>query len=508
MDNNKKIILNSVYIYVGVLASTLLSLISVPILLSNLGASDYGLYNLVAGLITMLSFLKSSMIVTVQRFMNVAYGANDITRVNKVFTVSLLLYIAVAILTVVIVELLGPFITNGYLNIEENRLNTAVLLFQVLVFSTFFTTISIPYDALFNVYEDLGFFSIFNVLEAILRLLLAVVLGYWATGDKLKIFAVGLVIIAVLIFILKFVCCKIKYKEIKTVRINTNDISIVKDIFSFIGWNLYGTLARLFSNQGYAVVLNLFSGTTINAAYGIANQVNSCLSNITSSVEKAFYPQIMKSEGKNDRTRVLKMSLLSTKYCSLIYSILAVPLLITVPFVLEVWLKVVPIHTIAFTRIIIVASMISMLCTGITSIFYAVGEIRSYLLWLGSLLICVVFVAYGLMKLGWSVEMVVGLFILLEVVLMIVRLYFAKKIAGLNISEYLRVVLAPYLKVVIPTFIVVAFLPCKGYLSFVSICILSVTLYTALLYKFGFDSNEKERFKSIIKSAKSKINIL
>ena len=318
MNNVKRIAFNSLYIYLGVFLTTILSLLTVPILLKTLGNSDYGLFNLVAGIITMLSFLKSSMIVTVQRFMNVAFGANDLVKVNKVFSISFMLYLIVGLITVVIIELLGPFISNGYLNIESDRINVAIQLFQVLVISTFFTTISIPYDALFNVYEEMWLFSFFNVLESSLRLVLAIGVGLLYNCDKLVAYAGGMVFIAVLVFVLKIFLCKVRYREIKIISINKTDISIVKDIFSFIGWNLYSTLARLFSTQGFAVVLNLFEGTTINAAYGISYQVNSALSHFTSSVEKAFNPQIMKSEGMNDRIRVVTLSLLSTKYCSLI----------------------------------------------------------------------------------------------------------------------------------------------------------------------------------------------
>lgn len=281
MKNSNRIILNSIYIYIGVVITTIISLFSVPILLNNLGSSDYGLYSLIAGVITMLSFVKSSMIVTVQRFLNVAFGARDYSKVNKIYSVSVLLYIIVAVATVVLIELLGPFISEGYLNIESNRISTAVILFQVLVISTFFTTIGIPYDALFNVYEDMWLFSIFNTIDSVLRFILAISLGFVVVYDKLEFYAFGLALIGAVVFTVKYVVCKRKYPEVYFVPLNKEDLIIVKNIFSFIGWNLFSTLARLFSTQGFAIVLNLAVGTVINAAYGIANQVNGCLNNFT-----------------------------------------------------------------------------------------------------------------------------------------------------------------------------------------------------------------------------------
>ena len=499
MDNKSRIVLNSLYIYIGVIACTVISLLTVPILLRNLGTSDYGLYNLVAGIIAMLAFLKSSMIVTVQRYMNVAYGANDLHLVNKIFTVSLLLYIIAALITVLLIEMLGPLISNGYLNIDHERIPAATTLFQVLVISTFFTTISIPYDALFNVYEEMWIFSFFHTMESVLRLALAFGITYIDNGDKLVAYAYGMVIIAVLTFLLKVLCCKKRYRSIHFTTFIKEDLSIAKRLFSFIGWNLYGTLARIFSTQGFAIVLNLFSGTSINAAYGIANQVNASLQHFTSSVEKAFNPQIMKSEGMNDRGRVVKISLLQTKYCSIIYAAFAIPLLSAIPFILEVWLTTPPEHTVAFARIVIFASLLSVSCSGISSIFYATGNIQRYIVWLGTLMIANVFVAYGIMRLGASVEVVVGLFIILELFLMILRLYYANKYDYFNFNDYWSIVLKPLIVISAPTFMVAFIIPSNNFVTTTIMILMTEIVFFSLLYKKGLKTDEREILKSKIK---------
>lgn len=499
MNNSNRIIRNSIYIYIGVVVTTIISLFSVPILLRNLGSSDYGLYSLVAGVITMLSFVKSSMIVTVQRFLNVAFGAKDYSKVNKIYSVSIWLYLIVAVTTVILIELLGPFISEGYLNIESNRISAAIVLFQVLVINTFFTTIGIPFDALFNVYEDMGLFSVFNTIESVLRFLLAICLGYIVTYDKLVFYAFGLAAIGSIVFIIKYVVCKKKYSNIHLVSLNKSDFYIVKDIFSFIGWNLFSTLARLFSTQGFAIVLNLAVGTVINAAYGIANQVNGCLQHFTSSIEKAFNPQIMKSEGMNDRRRVVEMAVISTKICAWIYSLFAIPLIVSLPFVFSVWLKNPPEHTINFTRIVIIASMVSMLSAGLSSVFYAIGVIRNYLLWLGSLLILVVFFGYFVMKMGISVEWVIAQFIVMEIFLMLVRLYYIHKYVGYSVSNYIKQILYPYAKVVIPSFTAIAFLPCHNLITFILVGIVSVFVYISALYFCGFNKAGRLEFNRIIR---------
>jgi len=505
MNNTTRIALNSIYIYVGVIICTGISLLTVPLLLKNLGTNDYGLYNLVAGVIAMLAFLKSSMIVTVQRYMNVAYGANDILQVKKIFSVSFILYMFVALLTVFIIEALGPFISNGFLNIEENRVDAAVMLFQVLVISTLFTTISIPFDALFNVYEDMWLFSMFNSLEAVLRLVLALCLTFFENYDKLVIYAIGMSFIAILSFLLKYLVCRCKYREISFVKINKEDWAIVKSLFSFIGWNLYGTLARIFSTQGFAVVLNLFSGTSINAAYGISHQVNSNLQHFTSSVEKAFNPQIMKSEGMEDRDRVIQMSLLSTKYCALIYSLFAIPLFATLSYVFKIWLKTPPEHTIALTKIVIISSMISMISSGLSSSFYAIGKIKQYLCWLGSLMIFNVFIAYLIMRVGASVEQIVGQFIIVELMLLFVRLFYAKKLVNLAIERYFVTVFKPYVLTIVPPFIIALIFDCDDLKSFIVFVISIVFVYMISAYSLGMNKKEKEILINMLVSLKNKM---
>ena len=503
-SSNRRIILNSVYIYIGVIFTTLFHFVTIPLLLNYLGEGDYGLYTLIAGVISMLAFVRSSMIVTVQRFLNVSYGQGDMAKVNTIFTVSLSLYVCVGVVTVLLIELLGPFISYSYLNIEPDRIDSAILLFQVLVFSTFFSTVSIPYDALFNVHEEMWLFSLCSVLDCFLRFLLAICVGFMPIDIRLDALAYGMAIIAFFVFFQKYLICQRRYRNITLTKLYKNDFLIVKDIFSFIGWNLYSTLARIFCNQGYAVVLNLFSGTIINSAYGIANQVNGALNQFTSSVEKAFNPQIMKSEGMQDRNRVVSLSMLSTKYCSLIYGFFSIPLMVTLPYVLEVWLSNVPEHTITFTMSMIISSMISMNCVGLTSIFYAIGEIKQYLLRLGTILVFWVFVAYGVMKLGYSADVAVALLVVLELVLLGLRLYYANKIGNMDVKEYLKKVLYPCVLPEALTFMVIYMIPCNSFLHLMVICSLSVIAYSFATYLGSFSEKEKAFVKKVLSNIKFK----
>ena len=498
MNEKNRIFINSITIYIGVFLSMLISLLTVPILLESLGVKDYGLYNLLAGVIAMLSFIKNSLIVTVQRYMNVAFGSNNLSKVNKIYSISTLLYYIIGTFIVIIVLVSSNLISYGLFNIESDRVSIAYLLFKVLAVSTFITTISIPCDALFNVYEEMWLFSVFTIIESILRLLLAISLIYILNYDKLFVYGIGMCFISILVFVIKFCCVKKRYKEIRFVKVGRNDILIIKELFGFIGWNIYSTFARIFSTQGLAVVLNSSLGTAVNAAYGVANQINGCLNQFTSSVEKAFNPLIMKSEGMNNRSDVINMSLLSTKYCLLVYSFFAIPLLSSISFILEIWLKNIPEYTIVFVKLIITSTMISLLTVGVSSIFYAIGRIKYYLFSYGSLQILMVFVAYLFVRYNFDIELVVSLLIVVELLLMRLRLYYAWKLVGLKFNVYFKTVLCPCLKVIIPTALVVLFIPCNGIISFIVLCLISFFINMIFLCCYGLNNDERVQLYNFV----------
>ena len=248
------------------------SLVSVPLVLKTLGTSDYGLYNLVAGIITMLAFLNNSMLVSSQRYMSVAMGEGKVDRINSIYNTSFILHLSLAILIVLGLELLGvPSIEK--LNIDSNRVTVAQIIFQFLIISTFSRILSVPFDAIMNAHEDMLPFSIIEFIDSILMLIVAFTLRF-VLIDKLVFYGGCVASIALLSLIMKYGWCFYAYKNYRLVLSKYVTKSQIKEMLSFTGWNLFGSAALMGRNQGVAVLFNLFLGTISNAAYGISNQIN------------------------------------------------------------------------------------------------------------------------------------------------------------------------------------------------------------------------------------------
>ena len=337
MQTSIRVVLNTVVLYVKVILSLVLALISVPLVLKTLGTSDYGLYNLVAGVVSMLSFLNNSMTVSSQRFMSVAMGEGNDAKINSIYNTSLLLHFCLAVLVIIVFEVIGLFAIDK-LNILPERITCAKIIYQFLILSTAANIIAVPFDALTNAKEDMIPFSIVELIGSILMLSVAFSIAH-VSGDKLIYYGVCVALISILTLFMKYGWCRYAYKDYKINLFAYKNKFKIKEMLGFTGWNLFGGLAMIGRNQGVAVIINLFLGTVANAAYGIANQINGALSHFSATFQKAINPQLMKSAGMNDRSRLLRISYISSKFSVLAMAFFAVPLIMEMDEVLIIWLK-------------------------------------------------------------------------------------------------------------------------------------------------------------------------
>ena len=359
--DSKKILFNTIFLYIRIIVSIVISLWTVPIILGTLGVEDYGIYNLVAGIIAMLSFLNISMIVSTQRYMSVSLGKEDKSILPNVFNASIVIHFLLGLVIVAMLEVCSLFVFDGFLNINPERIDASKLLFQFLIANMFVMVMSVPFDAAINAHEDMMFFSIVSIFEYGLRLLLAFALAYISV-DKLPFYGFGLLCITIIVFVIKFVFRYYKYPSLRIKLRNKIDFSLMKSMLKFTGFNVVSSFSLVASRQGLAVFYNLFFGTIANTAYGIANQINGALSYFSTTLPNAMNPQIMQSEGANDRQKVISMSLISSKLSTIILACVVVPLILEMPYVLQLWLKEVPLYTVELCRLILIWS--NVVCTG------------------------------------------------------------------------------------------------------------------------------------------------
>lgn len=266
MQNAKRVAKNTGILYVRMLISMIVSLYTTRLVLSALGVVDYGIFNLVGGVIAMLLFLNASMTVSSQRYFSVQMGANDPNRLRHIFKSSTYLHLMIGLLVIIILEILGFFIFDGFLNIPDDRITTAKWVYQFMILSAFFTMNAVPFDAVINSHENMLFDAVVGIFESFLKLAIAICLIYY-DHDRLLLYAVLIASLTVLIRIVKSIYCIRKYPECKINFEEKLDKPLFKEMLNFASWNLIGSLAGIGRNQGLALILNLFFGAVVNAAY-------------------------------------------------------------------------------------------------------------------------------------------------------------------------------------------------------------------------------------------------
>lgn len=442
MNSSKRVMFNSIVLYVKIIITMLISLVSVPLILHALGKSDYGLYNLVAGVISMLAFLNSSMAITTQRYLSVAIGEGNKDKLNCIYNVALILHLAIGLIIVLLFEICFFFLFDGFLNIEPERIFAAKIIYQFIVISTFFTIISVPYGAVMNAKENMLAFSIIAIIDALLKLGLAFYLGH-CQFDRLIIYGGGIALISLLNMVFNRLYVRIKYKEFIVSFKTYYSKSTMGQMLGFTGWNTLGAVAMIGRNQGIAVIFNLFCGTVANAAYGIANQINGVLSYFSTTFQKALNPQLMQSEGMNDRSRLIRISLISSKYSVWVIALFAIPLIMEMPYVLKLWLKDVPEYTLRLSQLILVLAIVYQFSVGLMSSIQAVGKIKNYFIVMSILILSNLPICYLILKLGLPLHFCIVTFIVIEFISLITRLLMSRRLVGIGIFDFIKKVFLP-----------------------------------------------------------------
>lgn len=444
MNNANRVIFNSAVLYIKILVNVAISLVSVPIIMHALGNSDYGLYSLVAGVIGLLAFLKSAMAVSTQRFISVAIGEGKIDKINGIYNTSLALHLIIGAVIVLIFELFALFIFDGFLNIEPGREGAAKIIFQFLVVTTFLEIACVPYEGVMNAKEDMLTFSIIGIASAMFKLLLAFYLRV-CPFDRLVMYGLGMAIISLVTVTTYMLFTRIKYSEFKLNLKKYFDKKAMREILGFTGWNTFGAVALVGRNQGVAIVLNRFFGTVLNAAYGVANQVNGVMSYFSNSFHKAITPQLMKSYGSGDENRMMKLAFITSKFSVIVMAMLAVPLIVEMPYILKIWLVTPPEYTVELCRWILILSLVSQFSVGLMNSISASGKIRNYQITMSVLILSNVPISYLVLRAGLPPYYCTIFFVIIEVVSFVVRLFMSHKIVGIDIYEFLKDVVVPIL---------------------------------------------------------------
>lgn len=490
-SNNKRIAKNTLMLYVRMLLTMGISLYTSRIVLDTLGEVDFGIYNVVGGFVTMFTFISGAMSTATQRFLSFEIGKGEKGDVKALFSTSVMIHILLALIILVLAETVGLWFLNTQMNFPEGRYTAAKWVFQFSLFTIMINVISVPYNAAIIAYERMKAFAYVSIIEVTLKLLivyLLVISGF----DKLILYAALLAAIAITIRIIYGVYCNKNFPLCRC-EIKWNKRYSAK-MFSFVGWNLIGSVASVAKEQGINVLLNIYFGAAVNAARGIAYQVLNAMSGFVYNFQLAMNPQIVKMYAANEKEEMFKLVFRGSKYSFLMMMALSLPVLIEAPFILGIWLKQVPEYTVIFLRLVLITSLIDSLSGTLIISMHASGKVRDYQIIVGGLSLLALPVAWIFLKLGFPPQstMIVG--ICISILCHFARLLLLKKSIDLPMMRFIHKVTIKCGLIALISFILPSLLyncMATNWMSFFLVCILSVVSSITVIYILGLSKNER-----------------
>lgn len=490
---------NTLALYLRMLISMLVSLYTSRVVLSALGVEDYGIYNVVTGFVLAFGFLNSAMHVSVQRFLTMEFEKHDFRRLNHIFSLSLVLHVAIALTMVVITETVGLYFLENRMVIPPDRMNAARWVFHFSVVSLFFSILNVPYRALIITYEHMGSFAVISLFEVFAKLGIALVLPFMKT-DRLLIYGLMLAAVSVVLQIIYIAVCKIRYQEASFHKY-VWDRLLLKDMCSFAGWNLIGVFAGIAQNQGVNVVLNIFGGPVVNAARAISFQVGGAANQLVTNFQLAVTPPLMKQYANRDGSAEALIFSSSKISCILIMFVI-VPVYVMCPEILSLWLETVPEHAVAFTRIVLLDSLVGSLAGPLHTLFQATGKISRYQMVISGILLLNLPLAYIMLHYGCSYDSVFALAVVLTFVTLICRLVMIRKYADVNVRNFTLKVIIPCTLLAAVVYAITCGAAALGDRSLADVFIVtSVSAMSIVVFAwiFALTGDEKALVKSILR---------
>lgn len=504
IEKYKKIAKNTGMLYFRILITMLITLYTSRVILQTLGVTDFGIYNVVAGFVTMLGFLHSAMSTATQRFITFELGRKgNSDDVADIFNMSLNIHIIIAVIVFLFGETAGIWFINSQMNIPSSRLLAAEWVFHFSLFSFLITIISVPYNAMIIANERMGVFAWISIVNVILKLFVVMMLS-WFGFDKLILYAVLSTAVSIIVFLIYKIYCYSSFPESKF-KLYWNK-KLFNIMLSYTGWNLWGNIAAVLSSQGVNILLNIFFGPAVNAARAIAMQVSGALNSFVQSLQLAVNPQIIKSYASEDRVFMETLIFYGAKYNYFLLLTLSMPVIVNTHIILEFWLGTVPKYTVIFVQLIIVNILVDSVSGPLITSAQATGKIKLYQTIVGGVLLMNVPLSYLFLKIGSSPDIVVYTSIALSVVALIARLLIVRNLISLSITTYFKEVI---IRCLLVTFIV---LVCYKYLakfatgsfSFFLQSLLMTMVILITISIFGINKHERFYLINLVKSALSR----
>lgn len=441
-SNNQRIAKNAMLLYMRMAIVMILNLYISRVVLKSLGVEDFGIYNVVGGVVSLFSYLNSALTMATQRFLNFEMGKDDIGALNRVFCMSMNIHLFLAFIVLFFAETIGLWFLNTQLVIPNGRMESANLVYQFSIITMFLQIVTLPYSALITAHEQMSVYAYISIAEVVLKLGVVSLLSMMP-GDDLVEYAFLMLGVSFLSRVAYVVYARLKYKESTYKKMWES--ALFRKMFKFTGWNFMGATAGIAMNQGVNIILNMFFGPVVNASRSIAVQVQQAFAQLATNFTTAVNPQIVKSYAAGDKGRMTNLVIISSKFAFLIMAVTSMPFLVKMDFVLGIWLGEVPQGAVLFTKLLLVYQLTVSLTYSINMASQASGRVKLFQIVESFTLVLIVPIGWLQLKFGMTAASVFVTMIILSSVALFLRLLVLRKIMDFDVAKYNREVLIPVL---------------------------------------------------------------
>lgn len=494
MDNNqnKRIAKNTIFMYIRMAITMCIGLYTSRAVLQALGVEDFGLYNVIGGIVSMFIILNGAMVNTTSRFITIYLAKEDELQTCKIFNMASLVHVVIAVLVVLFAETIGLWYLENKLVVPEGRMFAAHWLYQLSILFAIFSILYVPYNAAIVAHEKMGVFAFIQIADSVLKLIIVLLLAY-SPIDKLIFYATLLTILSIADLCIYFIYCKRHFAETEIMFYWNN--SVFKEMMGFAGWTLVGNFVNFFYTQGLNLLLNAFCGPAANAARGIAVQVENVVKQFANNVQVAINPQILKSYSLNEMDRMYSLIMASSRYCFFLLYFLCLPIMLEANFILHLWLGIVPEHTVNFIRLILVIALFDTFVNPMFTANLACGKLKLYHFPLSILMVAFMFVTYFAIKLTGIAESVYVSLLTVTFIGYIMKIYIIDRQVGLKPKVYIKNVLKPVCLVVLISPILPFYIHSlldEGWVRLLATGFACVVSVTAAIYVLGVSQAERK----------------
>ncbi|WP_336930980.1 lipopolysaccharide biosynthesis protein [Acinetobacter tandoii] len=502
MSKNRKILNNTLALYIRLLITVVLNLYVTRILLKNLGIEDFGLYGAIAGVIALISFFQAALSNATNRFLNMEVGKGDIPHIQKIFSTAFFLHIFIALIFCILIEIFGTFILSSFVKLPAEKINISMQVFHLSIISLFILVITIPFESILMAKEKFGIYALISILDVTLKLLLAYILMFF-THDKLLYYASGFVCIVFLTRLTYVIYSQLNIIEARIKFYIDNDF--LKKIINFIGWELYLNFCVVFKVEGIMLLMNNFFGLIAVASIKISYQINAALYSLSSNLSVAVKPQLMRSYADYDVDRMNMLTFYSAKYSYYFMLIFCAPIIFNIDYILKFWLGSPPAYTKVITIFVLISSLIEVLFYPIVMLIHATGNLKKFSILTGTLILSSVPLVYLLFKFGLNYYYAYIIYIINTALASFLNLWIVKKlITDFDLSKFLRKVLVNIMittvTIILALKVIAEFVVLTGFVGFLTVFVLETLVVISLIYGLGVEKTHKDLIKIYLKS--------